>query len=75
MKIITDVLRNTTITTEAGNFKVDANGIVDVPDEVAKELIDVGSFTTVETESKAVKEEAKEDSKTEEPKADNKKSK
>ena len=74
MKIVSNMLKNTSIVTESGKLKVDANGIVEVPEEIAKELIDVGSFVPVEEESK---ESSKEESKAEkdEAKTDNKKGK
>ena len=63
MKIISDVLKNTAMATEAGTFKVDTKGVVDVPEEVAKELIAVGSFVPVETqEPKTDKKESKQKS-------------
>ena len=37
MKIVSNILKNATIATESGNFKVDTNGITDVPDDVANE--------------------------------------
>ena len=48
MKIVSNILKNATIATESGNFKVDTNGITDVPDDVANELISTGSFTKID---------------------------
>ena len=68
MKIQSEVLKNIEITTSFGNFKVDGDGIVDVPDEAAHELVADGVFTqidageTKEVKPKAIKTEPAKDS-------------
>ena len=69
MKISSDILKNITITTDAGNFKIDGNGITDVPDEVAQTLVADGTFIKVEE----VKSAKVEKSEADESKADTKK--
>ena len=56
MKIQSSVLKNTNITTNFGKFHIDKNGVVDVEDNVAQELIDDGLFTKVEDDKEKVKE-------------------
>lgn len=72
MKVISETLKNIQIATAAGKFQVNGNGVADVPDDVAKELIADGIFAKADkaVEPKAIKaddkgdaEEAKEDSK------------
>ena len=74
MKIFSDVLKDTTITTEAGNFVVNVDGVVDIPDDVAQQLIEDGMFSKLEkSESKPAT--TKTEKADEETKTDTKKSK
>lgn len=57
MKVQSEVLKNTDITTTFGKFHVDANGIANITDDAAQELIDDGLFTKMADSKNETKEE------------------
>lgn len=56
-KIVNLLLKNKEITTSFGNFKFDADGIVDVSDDQAKKLLSIKGFTVPKNEQKVVLEQ------------------